>query len=63
VEGIRSSEREGDREGRREGVRKDLCSLRGTNTLLDKCILFRPLISILCQKAPKVYIDLIINWY
>jgi hypothetical protein len=34
-------------------------SLRGINTLLDKCILSRPLIDTLCGKAPKVYIDLI----
>jgi len=31
------------------------------NTLLDKCILFSLLISTLCQKASKVYIDLINN--
>jgi hypothetical protein len=30
---------------------------------LDTFILFRPLISTLCQKALKVYIGLIINWY
>jgi hypothetical protein len=39
------------------------CDLRGTNTLLDKYILFRPLIGTLCRKALKVHIDLIINWY
>jgi hypothetical protein len=32
-----------------------------TNKVLDKFILFRPLIGTLCQKVPKVYIDLIIN--
>ena len=34
-----------------------------TNTLVDKYILFRVLISALCQKALKVCIDLINNWY
>jgi len=33
------------------------------NALLDKCILFSLLISILCQIALKVCIDLINNWY
>jgi hypothetical protein len=40
------------------------CGLQSTlvtNTLLDKCILFRPLIGTLCQKALKVCIDPIIN--
>jgi hypothetical protein len=32
-----------------------------TNKLLNKSILFRPLICPLCRKAPKGYIDLIIN--
>jgi hypothetical protein len=31
------------------------------NKLLNKFILFRPLIGPLCRKAPKGYIDLIIN--
>jgi hypothetical protein len=34
-----------------------------TNKALDKFIVFRPLISPLYQKAPKRYIDPIINWY
>jgi hypothetical protein len=33
------------------------------NKVLDKFILFRPLIGTFYQKAPKVCIDLIINWY
>ena len=40
-----------------------LQSTLATNTLLDKFILFRLLINTLYQKAPKVCIDLIINWY
>jgi hypothetical protein len=33
------------------------------NKVLDKFILFRPLIGTFYQKAPKVCIDLIIHWY
>jgi hypothetical protein len=39
-----------------------LFSTGGIILYLNKYILFRPLISTLCQKARKVYIDLIINW-
>ena len=40
---------------------KTLVLYGGTNTLLDKYIPFRPLISTLCQKALQVCIDLINN--
>jgi hypothetical protein len=69
----KEEEREGERRRRRKrGTSLPLktdpshfgpSDLRGTNTLLDKYILFRPLIGTLCQKALKVHIDLIINWY
>jgi hypothetical protein len=44
-------------------LEKTLVLERGINTLLDKCILFSLLIGTLCQKASKVCIDLINNWY
>jgi FMN-dependent NADH-azoreductase len=57
----REEEEEEEEEGR-AALASPLKLALIANKVLDKFIIFRPLIGTLYQKALKVYIDLINNW-